>query len=158
MSLMQDSEFLAALAGLEAKDPKSKKRHPDRFDARAVLVPLGTALLDGDAEAEAVVTRVRGLVESGRPAWEAAVAEELTLAATEHVRSCDPAWLKHPRYDFPYTVAARHRLEARLRAVEALGLAVEERLLDQIERADRILAPFLASRASGEHGAHDSRP
>lgn len=158
MSLMQDSEFLATLASLEAQDPRAKKRRPDRFAARALLVPLGTALLDGDPEAEAGAERVRRIVAADRPAWAAAVSEELTLAATEHVRSCDPAWLKHPRYDFPYTVAARHRLEARLRAAEALDLGADDLLLDQIERADRLLAPFLESRGPGERGRAESGP
>lgn len=146
MSLMQDPEFLAALAALAAKDARRKKQRPQRFEARALLVPLGMAILEGDPEVEAGLARVRALVDADREGWTAAVAEELTLAATEHVRSCDPAYLAHPRYDFPYTVAARHRLEARLRAADALDLGAEEVLLDQIERADRVLAPFLSSR------------
>jgi hypothetical protein len=86
---------------------------------------------------------VRGIVARDRESWQAAIDEELTLAVTEHVRSCDPKALKLPRYDFPYTVAARHRLEARLRAAAELDMPASELLLEQIEQADRTLAPYL---------------
>ena len=152
MSVMEDPEFLATLAALASEERRRKKRRPNRFEARGLLVPLGTALLDADPEAEAALARVRGIVDVDRESWAAAVSEELTLAATEHVRSCDPGFLKHPRYDFPYTVAARHRLEARLRAAEALDMPADEVLLDQIERADRLLAPFLGPHGAADHG------
>ena len=77
-----------------------------------------------------------------------AIAEELTLACTEHVRSCDPKYLGLPKYDFPYTVAARHRLEARLRAAAELDMPADEALLEQVARADDILEPYLRRAAS----------
>jgi hypothetical protein len=158
MSVMEDPEFLAALEALASEERRRKKRRPNRFEARALLVSLGTALLEADPQAEPALTKVRGLLDLDREAWAAAVSEELTLAATEHVRSCDPAYLRHPRYDFPYTVAARHRLEARLRAAEALDLAPDEILLDQIERADRLLAPFLGPHGAADHGGAGHAP
>ncbi len=146
MSVLKDPEFLATLDALSSEERRRKKRRPNRFEARALLVPLGTALLEADPEAPAAVEQVRALIDLDREAWSVACDEELTLATTEHVHSCDPAYLTHPRYDFPYTVAARHRLEARLQAAEALDLGASETLLDQIERADRLLAPYLAAR------------
>ncbi|MDZ4775129.1 MAG: hypothetical protein SGI72_18585 [Planctomycetota bacterium] len=152
MSALKDPEFQALLKDLVSEERRKKRRRPNRFEARGLLLPLGTALLDGDPEVETALAKVRVILESEREAWHAAFDEELTLAATEHVRSCDPGFLKHPHYDFPYTVAARHRLEARLQAAEALDLAAPENLLDQIERADRILAPYLDSRDTAERG------
>jgi hypothetical protein len=137
-------EFPEAMAAAEAlyKDPR-RPRKPTRFLLRAILLPLGETLLEDPAAAAAAIERVRGLVERDRPAWRTAVDDELTLAVTEHVRSCDPKALRLPNYDFPYTVAARHRLEARLRAAAELDLAASEVLLEQVERADRALEPYL---------------
>jgi hypothetical protein len=139
-----DGDLEEALAAAEAlyKDPRKPKR-PTRFLARALLLPLGEMLLADPALATQALERIRAVVARDRDAWQAAVEEELTLAVTEHVRSCDPKALRLPRYDFPYTVAARHRLEARLRAAAELDLPASETLIDQVERADRILAPHL---------------
>jgi len=109
--------------------------------------PLGESLLEDPASASTALERVRAIIVRDEPGWQAAVDEELTLAATEHVRSCDPKALNLARYDFPYTVAARHRLEARLRAAAELDLPASETLLDQIEQADRRLAPHLERRS-----------
>jgi hypothetical protein len=127
-------------------------RSPTRFQARALLVPIGLGLLEGPhPDAEAALERVRGWIAAARPAWEDAVLGELSMAATEHVRSVDPRWLDHPRYDFVYTVDARHSLEARLRCAEALGIEVPDDLLEAIERADLLLEPHLARlRALGQ--------
>jgi hypothetical protein len=151
MSMNED--FLAALAAAEAlyKDPRKPKR-PNRFLVRDLLLPLGETLLDDPAAAAPAAERVRAVVDRDRESWQAAVDEELTLAATEHVRSCDPKALKLPRYDFPYTVAARHRLEARLRAAAELDMPASEVLLEQIERADEALAPYLERGRSGAGG------
>lgn len=144
MSLFEDPEFRGALEALEAGAPGRRPSRPDRFRARALLVPLGEALGEGDPEAAAALERVRALLSGDREGWRRAIDEEIELAVTEHVRSCDPAWLGHPRYDFAYTVDARARLEARFRAAAALGVDPAPRLRAQTEQADRTLAPFLA--------------
>jgi hypothetical protein len=55
------------------------------------------------------------------------------------VRSCDPRYLDHPKYDLVYTVEARERLEARLVVAEKLGLPADEAMLEAVERADGLL-------------------
>jgi hypothetical protein len=144
VSSIGDPEFGEALAAADAlhKDPR-RPRRPTHLLARAILVPLGESLLEDPTAASPALERVRAIVARDVEGWQAAVDEELTLAGTEHVRSCDPKALKLPRYDFAYTIAARHRLEARLRAAADLDLPASETLLDQIERADRLLAPHL---------------
>lgn len=144
MSLMSDRDFVATLNELDALAKKPERaRRPTRFHARALLVPLGEAILENDPDVTAALVRARAILARDEAAWRAAFHEELTLAATEHVRSCDPRFLKLPNYDLPYTVAARHRLEARLRAAAELDCPTEDVLLDQIERADQALAPLL---------------
>jgi hypothetical protein len=147
LSALTDPRFLEALAAADAlhKDPR-RPRKPTHVLARAILVPLGEALLEDPFSAAAALERMRAILARDRPGWQLAVEEELTLAATEHVRSCDPKALKLPRYDFQYTVAARHRLEARLRAAAELDLPASEALFDQIEDADQRLAPHLHGR------------
>jgi hypothetical protein len=137
----------ASIRAAEAlyRDPR-RPRRPTHLIARALLVPLGEMLLEDPASASDAVERLRAILARDLPAWQAAVDEELTLAATEHVRSCDAKALKLAAYDFPYTVAARHRLEARLRAAAELDLPASEALLDQVEQADRRLAPYLERR------------
>lgn len=149
MSWREDRDFLAALDALEGGGGAPRRRRPTRFDARALLVPLGTALVTEDADSAEALSRVRAVVDVDRPGWGAAIQEELELAATEHVRSCDPAYLQHPRYDFVYTLEARERLEARLRAAQALDFPLAGSLKSQIERADRILAPHARKWESG---------
>jgi hypothetical protein len=148
-----DEGFAEAFAAAEAlyKDPRRPKR-PTRFLVRDLLLPLGETLLEDPPSAAPMLERVRAVVSRDREAWQAAFDEELTLAATEHVRSCDPKALKLPKYDFPYTVAARHRLEARLRAAAELDMPADELLLEQIERADETLAPYLERGRSGAGG------
>lgn len=165
MNLIDDPDFLAALTEAETQQKKPRAKPPTRFAARALLVPLGEVLLEsGDdvAAAAGALQRVRALFDGNRDGWAAAVRDDLTLAVTEHVRSCDPRYLKLPNYDFPYTVAARHRLEARLRAAAELECPVDEVLLEQVERADRELAPHLErdGRSAGPTGSTppSSRP
>lgn len=149
MNPIDDAAFQDALREAEAGAARRPRPvPPTRFLVRALFVPLGEALLESASGTDAVLARLRRLVEGDREAWEAAVRDELTLAATEHVRSCDPRYLKIPSYDFPYTVAARHRLEARLRAASEIGFTVDETLLDQVTRADGLLQPYL-ERANG---------
>ncbi len=148
-----NDEFLIALAAAEAlyKDPRRPKR-PTRFLVRDLLLPLGETLLEDPAAAAPALERVRAVVNRDPGSWQAAIDEELKLAATEHVRSCDPKALKLANYDFPYTVAARHRLEARMRAAAELEMPASEVLLEQIERADQTLAPYLERGRSGAGG------
>lgn len=122
----------------------AKRRPPGHREARAVLVPLGLLVLEGSAEGlTATLERLAGLVEGCAEAWEQAVDAELRMAATEHVQSVDPRYLDLPNYDFAYTVQARERLEARLRAAEVLGLPVPEDLLERVAAADERLEPYL---------------
>jgi hypothetical protein len=65
------------------------------------------------------------------------------MAVTEFVRAVDEHYLRRPDYDFAYTTQARARLADRLRAAEALGLALPADWTAQIGRADRTLAPHL---------------
>lgn len=124
-------------------------RVPSRLEARTVLVAIGSEILAGrDAVAEPALARVREWISAAPVEWRAAIASEIEMAATEHVRAVDPRWLSHPRYDLAYTLAARERLEARLVAAEGLGVDVQESVLQAIERADGLLAPLL-----GDSGA-----
>lgn len=119
---------------------------PTRYDARALLVPLGQLALDHD-EDEALLapylSEVRPLLDARPEGWARALDEEVSLASAEHVQAVDPRFLEHPRYDFAYTVAARARLEARLLACQLLGHPVPEATLDRIARADETLGPYL---------------
>lgn len=124
------------------------KRPPNHHHARAVLIALGNLLLTGeDRVADAAVERLQGLTGPRSGEWRAAVEDELRLACSEYIQSVDPRYLDHPRYDFEYTIRARHKLEARLRAAERLDLPVGEELLDAIVRADASLEPHLRRRS-----------
>jgi hypothetical protein len=142
---MKDGETDLDAALAELATALRKKHKPSRFHARAILVALGEQILAEDgARVTAGVQRVAELVRERPADWEAAVREELELASTEFVRSVDPRFLTHPRYDFAYTVAVRERLEARLAAAERMGIAPAEGLLEQIVEADELLAPYLS--------------
>jgi len=123
---------------------RKNKKAPGHRMARAVLVPLGEILLEGTTEGlDATLGEIARLTEDCSEEWAKAVDAELRMAAEEHCASVDPRYLEHPRYDFAYTVSARERLEARLRAIELLGLLVPEDLLDRVGKADEVLEPFL---------------
>lgn len=135
-----------------ATDMKAKGV-PHRYDARAILVPLGQLMIAA-READGVtdpggdwVERIQKLVEPVMEFWQAAVQEELSLSCSEHIRAVDPRFLDHPGYDFPYTLTARARLEARLLGCQALDLEVPEGLLDRVVEADARLAPYLDSKS-----------
>jgi hypothetical protein len=132
-------ELESALAGIEALAKQNGR--PTRHHARPLLVGLGEVLLSGTPEeAEAVKRRLDGLPPSSAENWPTAVADEMAMAATEYVRSADPRYLDHPKYDWAYTLEARERLADRLRAVRFLGIPVDESLLRGIDRADRSIA------------------
>ena len=135
----------------ELKQLGKQKREPNRLHARDLLIALGALVLEEGADVPELA-RVRAAVEPFEH-WEKAVAEELSLACTEHVQSVDARFLDLPNYDFDYLVSARERLEARLVAVEALGLATPEDLLNRVAEADRVVEPYLRDRR-GEPGAN----
>jgi hypothetical protein len=131
----------SALAELEAFERQPGR--PTRHHARPLLVRLGELLLSGapeEEEAEEVKRRLEGLPAVLAEGWSAAVADEMAMAATEYVRSVDPRYLDHPKYDWPYTLEARQQLADRLRAVRFLGIGVDANLLAGIDRADRTIA------------------
>jgi len=141
----------AALESLRTSAQKS--RAPTRHQARDLLLALGAALRAEDeaeiAAASAAMQSLEASSSSFRDRWRAAIADELTLACTEHVRSVDPRYLEHPHYDWEYTIAARERLELRLRAAAKLGLPATAAQLAQVARADALLA--------GRQGRHAGR-
>jgi hypothetical protein len=125
----------------DLKQRAAKRGQPNRFHARELLTALGELVL---AENETIpeVEQVRAAV-APFDNWEKAVAEEMSLACTEHVQGVDPRFLDHPRFDFDYLVAARERLEARFAALEVLGLQTSEDLLNRVAEADRVAEPYL---------------
>jgi hypothetical protein len=121
-----------------------KNGAPTRFQARVLLCALGEIILEaGNETAEPLALELQAVVAKKGDEWQRAVREELELACTEHIQGVDPRFLKHPRYDLTYTLSARRKLEMRLRAVDLLGLTVDERLLDQVVEADERLQPHL---------------
>jgi hypothetical protein len=142
-------EATRAVGELEAA--LAKKAPFDRYLARTVLVSVGElALAERADEASALAKRVREAAAPREKEWREAVTFELRLAASEHIQAIDLRHLNNPRYDFEYTVTARERLEARLRAAELFGEELPEDLLDGVQKADAILAPFLRARDGGE--------
>lgn len=145
----------AALATLEVALKRltalaKKKRGPSRFDARDILLAVGELAQTGQVDAlQAPLERLEALLKPHREQWERALAEELELACTEHIQGVDPRFLEHPRYDFAYTIEARHRLELRLVALDQLEIEPRADLLSGVERADERLAPYLARRVPG---------
>ena len=135
---MMDADLDAALRAVEASG-RSRNRIT-RHHARPVLLSIGERLLDGRTEeAEEALARVSRLPGALREPFQAAVLDELAMACTEFVRSVDPRYLDRPDYDLDYTVTARHRLEARLRAAQRLGVLPDAPTLDQVRRTDQLL-------------------
>jgi hypothetical protein len=137
-------ELERALAQLAGWIDERKK--PTRHQARALLVALGRWIRHGAPSGDqvsAVRDRLRAIVHPLAEGWEAAVLDELILACTEHIRSVDPRYLDHPRYDFAYPIEARERLESRLVAAAALGMSPSPELLARVTRADELLRPYV---------------
>ena len=158
-----------ALVELEAMPERPRPRRPDRYDARALLVPLGTLLGGSGApptlpdphgkagtassvvlndELESAVTRAIAVGERLGNRWHEAVGAELSLACAEHVHAVDPRYLDLPNYDFEYTMRARERLEARLIAAERLDLTLPTGLLGGVRAADDRLRAHLSKEDS----------
>lgn len=137
---MSEEPSPALEAALTELDAAAKRKHrPTRQHARALLIALGERLPDEPELLPVVSQRLERTLGPLREAWEAALLDELLLACTEHVRSCDPRYFGHPRYDWEYTLVARAQLEARLRAAHALGVPLDAALLRKVERADALL-------------------
>jgi len=128
-----------------------------RHDARPILLCIGRSLLArrpeelGDA-----AERLRRLPEPFRLSWAAAVRDEMSMACTEHVRSVDPRFLKHPQYDLAYTLEARRELEARSMACALLGQPLDAASKAAVARADALLEGRIGSSVPewlSKHGA-----
>jgi hypothetical protein len=138
-----------ALGELEELVTTPRRGRPNRYDARAVLISLGTLLrTEGPEACRSEVERARRTGEALGESWASAVLGELSLACAEHVHAVDPRYLDLPNYDFAYTLRARERLEARLVAAEALGHGAPTPLLDGVRRSDERLAPHLPKETS----------
>ena len=142
-----------AIAALEAL---ALGRKPlTRHDVRPVLIGIGTSLVDAQAaDIDASRKRFLALSPDFREAWDAAVRDELAMACTEHIRSVDPHYIVHPRYDFAYTLEARRVLDARLRGAELTGTGLAEALRSGIRRADSLLEAHLARNRGESRGSN----
>jgi hypothetical protein len=134
-------ELEQALRDLEAC--AARKRPPGRPVVRALLIAYGKALQaaapDEDPDHHNARERIaRAALRLGR-GWDDAVSSELALACGEHVQSVDPRYLHLEDYDLEYTLEARERLEARLRAARELGLELPETMARGVREADRRL-------------------
>lgn len=131
--------------GIEELKRRAKaKEIPDRQIVRHCFLALGRlSMTEGEAAARPIAKKLIEAAEPHAERWEEAVESEMMLAVAEHVHSVDPKFLDMPTYDFAYTIAARERLEQRLKAMELLGLRVSEPLLDQVAEADARLLPYL---------------
>jgi hypothetical protein len=143
-----EDELEAALVELEAMAaqgaPGAKglpgrlpERLPGRWEARAVLIPLGRLILArGEAALREPLQRIRAATTASAKAWAAALDEELALACAEHVQGTDPRYLALANFDWEYVLSARERLEARVVAARALGRDPQEALWGQVLEAD----------------------
>ena len=136
------AELQQALTDMEALNKGGQA--PSRYDARALLLPLGALILEGEATGLSVTLgHIGSLIEEQAEAWSVAIADELGLAGDEFCLSINPDYLKHPRYDFAYAATSREQLEQRVQAAEHLGFPVSEVLLGRIQESDAIFEPFL---------------
>ncbi|MEM7309459.1 MAG: hypothetical protein AAF682_22445 [Planctomycetota bacterium] len=134
-----------ALTALEQLS--KRKKAPGRWEARALLVPLGMLLQARGEEALATpLGRARAAAGADAKSWAEAVTEELSLACAEHIQGVDPRYLDLPNFDFDYVLQARERLEARLVAARALGVEAPKQLAEQVTEADARLKPYLDAR------------
>lgn len=127
----------------ELKRRKKAEEIPDRQLVRVLLLGLGKlAMSEGEADTRALAKSISEAT-ADHDRWAEALDSEMMLAVAEHVQGVDPKFLDLPSYDFAYTIAARERLEQRLKALELLEHRIDERLLDQIAEADARLHPYL---------------
>jgi hypothetical protein len=134
----------------ENEELVAKKRKPTRFDVRALFIPLGALILEGDLVGLApTIEHLATFIGPDDEDWQRAVAEELGLAGEEYSLSVDPKYLALPNYDFDYTERSRETLECRLRAAEHLGFGLPRGLEGRIAKADALLEPYLDARSDG---------
>lgn len=161
MSAKEAKEVEAALANLEGL---AKKGHaPSHYVARHVLLALGKLMASGpEAESAPLVARARAAGEGApsgwKEAWTEALDAELSMACGEFAQSLDPRYLDLPNYDLDYTKASRARLEDRLRAASALGVALSPRETDVLALADQVLGTFLERRGARKKERPDATP
>jgi hypothetical protein len=126
---------------IRAVESRAGRKEPlTRHDARPILLFIGQALLEGRPEELGdAAQRLRTLPEPVRSRWIDAVRDEMSMACTEHVRSVDPRFLDHPKYDLAYTLEARRLLEARSRACDYLGHPSDPAAKAAVARADSLL-------------------
>ena len=137
-------EALSALEQLARDAQRGRPVRPDRYHARALLVPLGVLLRrDGAEELQAMLDRIRRVASALGEGWDEAARAELSLACAEHVHAVDPRYLDLSNYDFDYTLRARERLEARLLAAAELDIELPVGLLRSVRSADERLAPYV---------------
>jgi hypothetical protein len=138
-ALMDLEEAVAAFETLVRR-----RQSPSRYDARRLLIALGSVLEQGeDSLPGLLLKRLQAVCERASDAWELAVAQEMELACAEHVAGTDPRYLDHPRFDFTYLLEARRRLELRFLGLRRLGLEMEHPWLERVAEADALLAPYL---------------
>jgi hypothetical protein len=143
---MTDDKNALETALAELEELAARKGRPDRYHARAVLVSLGEKFREDPALARTWAERTRAAVLPIAAGWEEAVLSELSLACAEHVHVVDPRYLDLPNYDFDYTLRARENLESRLLAARALAFEIPPTLARGVDRADRLLAPYVERR------------
>jgi hypothetical protein len=138
-------ELDRGLDGLAALE--KAHRLPTRLDARPVLLEIGRLLALGEtSDLDSAKRRISAFSAPFADAWSAAVRDEIAMAATEHVRSADPRYLAHPKYDWEYAIEARERLGWRMKAVQFLGMPPDPSQMTSIERADRQMEASSARR------------
>ncbi|MDF1799762.1 MAG: hypothetical protein P1V81_11345 [Planctomycetota bacterium] len=136
------ADLTNALEGLG--DLLAGKRGPDRFDVRAIFLPLGSLILEGDLAGLApTLEQLSSVARPDDEAWAKAVEDELRLATDEFCSSVDPRFLGLPNYDMTYTLASREYLACRFQAAEHLGFALPEGAMERVESADKALDPYL---------------
>jgi len=115
-------------------------QRPNRYHARAILLPLGAGLAAESAGvASAALKQIAAATLPVQEAWREAVEDEIEMAVTEFVHATDPRYLGRKDYDLAYTLEARARVEDRLRAVRALGLVPDPTMIRQLAQADQRL-------------------
>lgn len=131
------SEFEKALGLLE--EVVRRQGAPSHYVARHLLLALGEAIRNEEPRAAEWQERARRVGALAGTGWTEAVETELSLACAEFAQCLEPRYLSLPNYDLEYTRAARARLEDRLSAARALGLAPSPRDQEILTLADQVL-------------------
>lgn len=146
---LDEVAFGGALSHLEALARRGGR--PIHLDVREIVLHLGGLVLaERAAEAERQLRRVGEVRRCLGAGIDAALESEYALACAEYVQSVDVRFLGIPNYDFEYVIRARERLEARFEAAALLGVELPGRLLEQVARADELLASRVARLAPAD--------